>query len=142
MSASLIDWMPSTSICSKSSSVPKARRRQDGELVRGVEAADVEGRIGFRVAQRLRLGQHLGERAVLVRHRRQDEIAGAVEDAVDAPHLVGGERLAQRLDDGNAAGDRRLEVERDALLLGELGERHAVLGEQRLVGGDDVLARA
>ncbi len=41
--------------------------RQDGELVRGVEAADVEGRIGLGVAARLRLGQHLGERAVLVR---------------------------------------------------------------------------
>ena len=48
--------------------------------------------------------------------------------------------FAQRLDDGDAAGHRRLEVERDALLLGELGELDAVLGEQRLVGGDDVLA--
>ena len=70
----------------------------------------------------------------------EDVIAGAVEDAVDARHLVGGERLAQRLDDGDAAGDRRLEVERDALLLGELRQLDAVLGEQRLVGGDDVLA--
>ena len=116
--------------------------RQNGELVRGVEAADVEGRIGFGIAELLRFLQHLGERAVLVGHRRQDEIAGAVEDAVDARHLIGGKRLAQRLDDRDAAGDRRFEVERDALLLGELGELDAVLCEQRLVGGDDVLARA
>ena len=67
--------------------------RQDGELVRGVEAADVEGRIGLGVAQRLRLRQHIAERAVLVGHRRQDVVAGAVEDAVDAPHLVGRQRL-------------------------------------------------
>ncbi len=116
--------------------------RQDGELVGGVEAADVEGRIGLGVAARLRLLQHLVEGAVLVLHGGEDVIAGAVEDAVDAAHLVGAERLPQRLDDGDAAGDRRLEVQGDAVLLGELGERHAVLGEQRLVGGHDVLARA
>ena len=61
--------------------------RQDRELVRGIEAADVEGRIGLGIAQLLRLLQHIAERAVLVGHGREDEIAGAVEDAVDAPHL-------------------------------------------------------
>ena len=48
----------------------------------------------------------------------------------------------ERLDDGNAARHRRLEVQGDVALLGELGERDPVLGEQRLVGGDDVLACA
>ena len=67
--------------------------RQQGELVRGVEAADVEGRIGLGVALGLRLRQHVGERAVLALHLGQDVVAGAVEDAVDAAHLVGGERL-------------------------------------------------
>ena len=106
----------------------------------GVEAADVEGRIGFGVALGLRFLQHIGEGAMLLLHLRQDVIAGAVEDAVDAPHLVGGQRFAQRLDDGNAAGDRRLEVERDAVLLGQARQLGAMLGQQRLVGGHDVLA--
>ncbi len=48
--------------------------------------------------------------------------------------------LADRLDDGDAAGHRRLEVERHAIFLGERGEARAVMSEQRLVGGDDVLA--
>ena len=113
---------------------------QQRELVGGVEAADVEGRIGLRVALGLRLLQHVGERAALLLHLGQDVVAGAVEDAVDAAHLVAGERLAQGLDDGDAAGDRGLEVERDAVLLGQLGQLGAVLGEQRLVGGDDMLA--
>ncbi len=50
------------------------------------------------------------------------------------------ERLPQRLDDGDAAGNCGFEVQGDAVRLGELGKRHAVLGEQRLVGGDHVLA--
>ena len=53
---------------------------------------------------------------------------------------VAGHRLAHRLDDRDAAGDRRLVVQQHALLLGDLGERHAVLGKQRLVGGDDMPA--
>ena len=118
----------------------EGQARQQRELVRGVEAADVEGRVGLGIALGLRLRQHVGEGAVLLLHLGQDVVAGAVEDAVDAADLVAGERLAQRLDDGDAAGHRGLEVERDAVLLGEPRELHAVLGEQRLVGGDDVLA--
>ena len=113
---------------------------QQGELVRGVEAADVEGRIGFRVTLRLRFLQDVGEGALLALHLGQDVIAGAVQDAVDALDLVGAERLAQGLDDRDAAGDGRFEVEGDAVLLGALRKIEAVLGEQRLVGGDDVLA--
>ncbi len=64
--------------------VPNARLVSSDELVGRVEAADVEGRIGLRVARVLRLLQHLGERAALLLHRRQDVVAGAVEDAVDA----------------------------------------------------------
>ena len=41
---------------------PKASAGQDGELVRGIDAVDVEARVGLGVAQRLRLGQHVGER--------------------------------------------------------------------------------
>ena len=119
MSAWVIVSMPS--MCDLIEAHPRAERqaRQQRELVRGVEAADVESRIGLGVALGLRLLQHIGERAAFRLHLREDVVAGAVEDAVDAAHLVGGQRLAQRLDDGDAARHRRLEVEGDALLLGQ-----------------------
>ena len=112
------------------------------ELVRRVEAADVEGGIGLGVALRLRLLQHIGKAPALLLHPRQDVIAGAVEDAVDAGDVVALQALADRLYDRDAAGHRRLEVERHAALLGERGEARTVMSEQRLVGGDDVLAGA
>ena len=91
-------------------------RRQDGELVRRIDAVDVEARIGLRVAQRLRLGKHRRELAAGFAHRGQDVVAGAVEDAEDAAAPVADQPLAQRLDDRDAAGDRRLVSERDSPL--------------------------
>ena len=108
--------------------------------MRGVEAANVEGRIGLGIALRLRLLQHVGEAPPLLLHQREDVIAGAVEDAVDAGDGVALQALAHHLDDGNAAGHRALEIQRDMVLLGERGEARPVMGEQRLVGGDDMLA--
>ena len=90
--------------------------------MRGVETADVEGRIGLGIAEALRLLQTFLEGELLLLHARQDVIAGAVENAIDALDRIAGEPLAQRLDDRNAAGDRRLEGERDMVLLGERGE--------------------
>ncbi len=60
---------------------------------------------------------------------------------MDAGDGIAGERLAQGLDDRDAARRGSLEIEADARRFGSLGKRHAVLGEERLVGGDDVLAR-
>ena len=57
---------------------------EDRQLVRGIDAVDVEARIGLGVAELLRLGEHLGELAAALAHRRQDVVRGAVEDAVDA----------------------------------------------------------
>ena len=105
--------MPSTWIASGVDPRAEGERGQDRELVGGVEAADVEGRIGLGVAEPLRLGEAVLEGELLQLHAREDVIAGAVEDAVDALDRIAGEALAQRLDDRNAAGDRRLEGERD-----------------------------
>ena len=99
---------------------------QHRELVRGVDAVDVEARIGLGVARGLRLGQHVVEVAAGLAHRRQDVVAGAVEDAVEPAHAVADQALAQRLDDRDAAGDRRLEGEDAAALLGRRRERRAV----------------
>ena len=48
--------------------------------------------------------------------------------------------LAQGLDDRDAAGRRGLEAQRHAPALGERRQRQPVLGEQRLVRRDDVMA--
>ena len=62
---------------------PRAERdgREDRELMRGVEAADVHGGIGLGVTKALRVGEHVLERAARRFHLRQQIVAGAVEDA-------------------------------------------------------------
>ena len=49
------------------------------------------------------------------------------------------ERLLEHPDDGHDAGDRGLEAQLHAVLAGGLEQLLAVLGEQLLVGGHDVL---
>ena len=129
--------MPSTETALGIDARAEGERGEDGELVRGVEAADVEGRIGLGVAEPLRLGEADFERQSVGLHAREDVVAGAVQDAADAPHRVAGQALAQRLDDGNAAADRRLERQRCAAALGEPRQFEPMRGEHRLVGGDD-----
>ena len=57
--------------------------------------------------------------------------------AVDA---VGDQAFAQRLHDGNAARGRRLEFQRDVVFFRQRRQPRAMMREQRLVGGDDMLA--
>ena len=49
---------------------PRAEREagEDRQLVRRIDAVDVEARIGLGIAQRLRFGEHLGEVAALGLH--------------------------------------------------------------------------
>ena len=103
---------------------------------------DVEGRIGLGVAQMLRGFETIGEGQVILLHAGQDVVAGAVEDSVDAVDRIAGQRLAQRLDDRNAAGGGRFEIEADTGVLGRAGKLQSVRRQQRLVGGDDMLAGA
>ncbi len=118
----------------------EGERDKKRELVRGIDAADIEGRIGFGVAALLRLLQDIGERPSGRAHLGQDEIAGAVQDAVEPVDAVADKGLADRLDDGDAAGDRRLEIERDMFGFRDPREGHAMARQKRLVGGDDRLA--
>ena len=113
---------------------------EDRQLLRGVVTLDIEGRIGLGVAELLGLFESARERQILPLHAGQDVIAGAVENAVDPRQRIADETLAQRLDDGDAAGHRCLEVQGDVVLLRQRRERHAVPGEQSLVGRDHRLA--
>ena len=71
---------------------------ENGKLVRRVDAIDIEGRIGFGIAEALRIREHVGEGPPGFAHHGQDVVAGPVEDAVDARDAVGGDAFAQRLD--------------------------------------------
>ena len=106
----------------------------------GVEPAHVHGRVGLGVAQALGLRQHVGERAAAAVHFREDVVAGPVEDAGHRLHVVADHGLAQHLDRRRSAHDCGLEQQRHALGLGQGRQLGAVLGDQRLVGGDDRLA--
>ncbi|KAF5293037.1 hypothetical protein FQA39_LY19380 [Lamprigera yunnana] len=79
-----------------------------GDFVRGVHAFDVEGGVGLGIAQALGFFEHHVKVQALVAHFGQDEVGGAVDDAGDPLDLVGRQPLAQRFDDGDATGHRRL----------------------------------
>ncbi len=102
----------------------------------GVEAADVEGRVGLGIAELLRFLQAHVEGQTLLLHAREDVVAGAVEDSVDAVDAAAAETLTQGLDDRNAARDRGFERQRRVVGLGEFCQCDAMVRQQRLVGGD------
>src|SRR5215472_11311348 len=118
----------------------KADACEDRELVCGVNAVDVKARIGFRVAELLRFGQHFGELVRALAHRRQNVVAGSVQNTIDALQTIAGETLAQTLDYWDPAGDRGFERKECALFLRPYGELRPLVGHQRLVGCDHVLA--
>ena len=95
---------------------------QDRGLGRGVVALDVGGRVGLGVAQRAGVGQGVRVVGAGAVHRRQDVVGGAVDDAGHPQHRVAGQRLGQRADHRDRAGDRGLEVQVDVGVLGGLGQ--------------------
>src|SRR5262245_26369394 len=98
-----------------------------------VEAADVGGWISLGIDEPLRRLPAWRKRQPLLIHARQDVVAGAVEDAVDAGNLAAAQPLAQRLHDRDAAGHGRFKAECRVALLGEPRQRSAVTREQCLV---------
>ncbi|EWS65311.1 hypothetical protein Y695_01444 [Hydrogenophaga sp. T4] len=115
-------------------------RAHERDLVRRIHPLDVEGRVGLGVAQALRLLEHDVEVQPLVAHLGQDEVGRAVDDAGDPLDAVGGEALAQRLDDGNATGHGRLKRDHHTLGRSSGKDLGAVHSEQSLVGCHHVLA--
>ena len=114
--------------------------REDRHLGRRVLAVDVLGGVGLGVAQRLGLGQRVVVGGAGLRHAREDEVRRPVDDPVQAVDVGAGQRLLQHADDGHHAGHRGLEAQLHAVLARRGPQLLAVLGEQLLVGGDDVLA--
>ena len=116
-------------------------RREDRDLGRGVGAGDVLGGVGLGVAEPLRLGQSVGVGGARLHHLAQDEVRGAVDDAVDAVDAAHDHRLAQHLDHRDGRAHAGLEAKLHSVLLGGAEELLAVPGQELLVGRDDRLAR-
>ena len=68
-------------------------RADDRRLVRGVDAGDVERRVGLGVAEPLRLGERGREVDPLLAHLREDEVGRAVDDPGDPFDPVRGQAL-------------------------------------------------
>ena len=117
-------------------------RGEDARLVRSVVAVDVEVRRRLRVAELLRIGEHLREVRALLLHAREDVIARTIHDAVEARDAVADQTFAQDFDDRDAASDAGFVVKIRVVLLRGFEELLAVRGEQCLVRGDDRLAEA
>src|SRR5690606_36436136 len=118
----------------------ECQRGQQGQLVRRIDPFDVEGGIGFRIAQTLGFGQYRVEGQAARLHLGEDEVGGAVDDASDPLDAVGGQTFTHRLDDGDAPGHGSLEGHHHAVLAGRVENLVAVHGQHGLVGGHHVLA--
>ena len=108
--------------------------------MRRIDAVDVERRVGLGVAARLRFLEHGRERGARPAHLRQNEVARAVDDPGNPFDPIRSQAFAQRLDDRNATRDGRLERDHHPGFLRRGKDLVAVRGEERLVGGDDMLA--
>ena len=115
-------------------------RSEDADFVRGIVAIDVERRLGFGIAEPLRFGQNIREVRAVEFHAREDVVAGAVDDAVEAGDAISNQSFAQHFDDGNAAGDTGFVVEVCAAALRRGKQLFAMRREERLVRGDNRLA--
>ena len=102
---------------------------------------DIERGIFLGQALALRVGQCGAELDAVLRHRGEDRIAGAVDDSISRALAIAGQRLAQRADDRHTAADAGLETDRQAAPAGLAENLAAMLREQSLVRGNDVLAR-
>ena len=108
--------------------------------MRRVAAADIQSGIGLGIALGLGVFQNLGKAAAADFHFGENVIAGAIENALHGVHAMRNQGFAQDADNGNAARHRRLELQLKIFLLRQFRQRLAMLGQQRLVGGHDMLA--
>ena len=121
---------------------PEREGGQDGGLGGGVVPLDVGRGVALGQAELLRLAQHVVVAVALLLHAGEDVVGRAVHDPHHAEDLLARQRLAQRPDDRDGAGHRRLVEQVDPGGRRHLGQLGAGGGQQRLVARDDRLAVA
>ena len=116
---------------------PSAERDagEDDQLGARVVAVHVLAGIGFRIAELLRVAEHIGE-GIACFHAAEDVVTRAVENGFDAGDAIAGESLLQAGDDGDASGDGRAVEQVRAFGAGEAVELDAMFGDELFVAGD------
>ena len=114
--------------------------RDKRELVRSVDSADIEIRVGFQISEIACLLEYLFVAQPRSFHPRQDVVAGAVHYAHHARDLVRRHAFGQSFDDGYSAGDGGFEAQNATGPFRGFSEFLAMECKQRLVGCNDVLA--
>src|SRR5882672_2161293 len=107
--------------------------------MRRVMTLDVRRGIRLRQSRGLRVRKRDAELDTRFAHGAEDRIAGAVDDSINRALPIARERLAQDSDDRHAAADAGLEADRETAFAGLAKNLAAMLREQRLVAGHDVL---
>ena len=125
----------------RAAAAPERDARGDDGLVPHVDAVDVRRGVRLGVPERLRIGQDLGEVRALAVHAVEDVVARPVQYAREGLDGVDARRADEIGDPGNAPAHARLDVEMGAARLRRGGELVDMLGHDRLVGRDNVLAR-
>ena len=110
------------------------------DLAQRVESRYIGARVGLRVAETLRLRERLRVLAAVALHGVEHEVRRAVQDPADGDDAVAlsGESEVVQEGDRTAAGGG--EEESHAVLPRQRVELKPARRDERLVGGDDVLA--
>ena len=114
-----------------------------GFIARGKDDEDVLNCVAkhTREIHGMKGGERVRIRAA-ARHPREDEVRRPVDDAEDAVDVLGDERLAQHLHDGDGRADGGLEAQLDACRGGDREQVGALSCHELLVGGDHGLTGA
>ena len=118
----------------------EGHRGQDGQLIGCVVSIYIGCWIGLGIPKPLGFGQDISEFGAFLVHLGQDEVGGAIDNAQDFFEAVGGQRLTEGVDDWNAATHAGFEVQCHVVFARHGEELGAFLGDELLVGCDDMLA--
>ena len=110
--------------------------------MRGINAAHVKTGISLGITLGLRLGEDVGKISPAAFHLGQDEIAGSVQNAINALNPIGACAFAQALHHRDPARHGRFEFERRGMRLSQPGQRQTVMRNHRLIGCDKAFASA
>ncbi len=108
---------------------------EDHRLGHRIGAVDVSFDATLGEAGGLRFGQRVLVGAA-VRHRREDEVAGRVEDPAQRGRPSSREALHERGQHRRSRHHRRLRSKRERVRARQLRELHPMKGDRPLVGGD------
>src|SRR6185312_2811367 len=120
----------------------KCQPGQDGELLSGVAAGDVEGWIGFGKTEALRFLESFGVAPAVAGHAREDGVAGAIDDSDEGVNSIGDQAAANSVNDRDPTAATGFKGNARVIFPGESKKIGAARGKQAFIGGDDGFSEA